>query len=92
MQLHALLERRFGRNGFAPTATATERNIPTRFVASSSTSLSCAAVERVRRNLLSGEGGLRGLKGALFKPGASMEGSLTKVGRALKCHGGLYTP
>lgn len=91
VQLHALLERRFGRNGFAPTATFTGSNIPTRLMVSSSASLSCAAVERVRRNLLSGKRGLRGLRGALFKAGASVEGSLTKVGRALKCRGGLCT-
>lgn len=43
--------------------------------------LSCAAVERVRRNLLSNKEGLGGLRAALSKASASAEGSLAKVER-----------
>ena len=88
MQLHALLERRFGRNAFSSAVTAAEKTMPARSVASSSAGLSCAAVDRVRRNLLSGKGGVGGLRAALSKASVSAEGSLTKV-ESSKCPSGL---
>lgn len=46
--------------------------------------LSCVAIERVRRNLIVGKGGLRGLGAVLANTSSSGEGSLTEVGQALQ--------
>lgn len=95
-QLHAVLERRFGRGGGGGSFSSGggETSASSATVAMMPSSSSCAAVERVRRKLLTNKRGIGALRVALNSvsgSGGGEAGSLTKVRHPTTTSGDVFT-